>query len=151
MTTELEQYLFDHQFSFHVGYEDYGCGECEESGDDYGVWNSYGQGVGGHKAGCALAAMLERSGFTVAYRRDMQGCQTVADWEAEQRFIGAARTVRELLSVGVPLTPADIVVSNIVTDRTMGRLAPATAREAFAFVKDRGFTEVTVSDPAWTS
>ncbi len=99
MPTELEQYLYDHQFDFELGSYDSerGCLECEEN--DYPHMGAYGLDVAGHERDCVLAAMLARAGFAVAYHAVAQGCPTQAFAERETRL---AAVFRDALARGLP-------------------------------------------------
>lgn len=84
MPSELEQYLFDHQFDFLISEESSGCLECEAN--DYSHYGPYGKDVPGHERGCSIAVMLVQAGFDVPYHAAVQGCPTLQEYERTEWF-----------------------------------------------------------------
>lgn len=127
MPSELEQYLFDHQFDFEVGSYDAerGCHDCGESDSTYGLSSSYGRTIPGHSADCDLAKMLAHAGFDVAMRADPQGCPTPEQWATREH---TAEIVRAALANGANQMQAQFAV---VIDRYKIQLRENTALGEF--------------------
>lgn len=139
MPSPAEQYLFDHQFGFSVIRDDWGCASCDEDGSDYGISNSYGRGVGGHKEDCELAAILSGAGFEVRYRAEAQGCPTAAEAERAERY---ASIIKAVLGRGEPYVQA---VMSASIDRMLGDTVRINAVAEIPFAVYRT-NDVPISD-----